>query len=133
MSPKVQRILWFVAGNAVGIIGLMLAIAISKSAKLSEMNSAPRGSILDRESTPSRIGTQNSQSPITAETVNVVVIGRDLPVGASLKRSDIKLEPMPKAFVHEKCFEDLNLLVGKKIKIPLEVGDVISSDMLIDH
>jgi len=130
MSPNVQRILWFVAGNAVGIIGLVLAIAISKSAKLGETHSAPSASILDRELTPSRISTQNSHSPITVETVNVVVIGRNLPVGASLTKSDIKLEPMPKAFVHEKCFGDLNLLVGKKIKIPLKVGDVISSEML---
>jgi Flp pilus assembly protein CpaB len=122
MSLKLQRIMWFIAGNVVGLAALLIVMLIVKPAGLTDLTSdLPR---------PQATDAHASTAPLGVDTVGVVVVARDLDAGTILSKSNLKLEPMPKEFANEKLFIDLDKVLGHKTNKQLKAGDVVSRDML---
>ncbi len=125
MSLKAQTLVWFIAGNAIGLSGLVLVMMLVKPAGYNQM-----GSDMSAMRVTAEQATPQAQSPLAADMVNVVVVIRNLDEGTVLSKSDLKLEPMPKDFTSEKIFADPNELVGRKINTQLKAGDVLLHKML---
>jgi len=123
MSLKAQTLVWFILGNAIGLSGLVLVILLVKPAGYNQMGSDMSAIRV----TPAQ--TAQSQSPLGANMVNVVVVSRNLDPGAVLTKSDLKLEPMPKGFTSEKIFVNPTELIGRKITVQVKAGDVLLPKM----
>jgi Flp pilus assembly protein CpaB len=127
MSVKLQRIMWFIAGNVVGLSALLVVMLWVKPAGFNQM-----GDMSAMQVTPADTAQPpESKSPLGAETVGVVVANRDLDRGTTLSKSDLKLETMPKDFSNENSFIDPTKLIGKKINQPLKTGDLLLDNMFV--
>jgi Flp pilus assembly protein CpaB len=124
MALKAQTLVWFIAGNAIGLSGLVLVMMLVKPSGYNQM-----GSDMSAMRVTADQSTPQAQSPL-GSMVNVVVVSRDLDPGAVLSKSDVKLEPMPKGFTSEKIFADPTEAVGRKINTQLKAGDVLLPKML---
>jgi Flp pilus assembly protein CpaB len=125
MSLKAQTLVWFILGNAIGLSGLVLVILLVKPAGYNQMGSDMSAMRVTADQTAAQ-----SQSPLGANMVSVVVVSRNLDSGAVLTKSDLKLELMPKGFTSEKIFVNPAELVGRKITVQVKAGDVLLPKIL---
>lgn len=110
MSRRVLGIIIAIVGIAVAVLG---AYSIRQ--------------ILTTSFAPAAVAT-----PINLATEKVVVVTRDLAVGAVIKPSDVREEDIPVNLIPRNAIRDLNEVVERMVKVPLVTGEMVLAHHVAD-
>jgi len=67
---------------------------------------------------------------MSAETVSVVVAGRDLVMGETLDEATLRIADVPQPFVSKGALRDLSLIIGRELIVAVRDNTQITADML---